>query len=164
MPLAILIHNIPNWSNEFVNEPLYTTLKRITKTFPMETKTNIAAPPRQHFDVAVKPDFCWGTKQTKGHSNKTRRKSSLHAASFTVSNSSKASLNSAFWSSIMEAMMMELVLFRHYRVPTGCPAPRDSSWPELPARVRLSAELLPFFYREIAYLAQAQANPGNACI
>ena len=113
-----------------------------------------------------------GQKTNKTHSNRMWTIINPHTITQTVSNSSKASLNSAFWSSIIEAMMMGLVLIGNYWLSNywWCPAPngnywqllattggapppvsaRPHTWPELPARVkRLSAELLPFFYRRL---------------
>ena len=55
-----------------------------------------------------------GQKTNKTHSNRMWTIINPHTITQTVSNSSKASLNSAFWSSIIEAMMMDLVLIGNY--------------------------------------------------
>ena len=55
-----------------------------------------------------------GQKTNKTHSNRMWTIINPHTITQTVSNSSKASLNSAFWSSIIEAMMIGLVLIGNY--------------------------------------------------
>ena len=55
-----------------------------------------------------------GQKTNKTHSHRMWTIINPHTITQTVSNSSKASLNSAFWSSIIEAMMMDLVLIGNY--------------------------------------------------
>ena len=101
------------------------------------------------------PDFCSGTNQTKRHSSKISRTKvkSLHLSPCQTRQKPPWTLRSGvpswrpWWTRCWSGTS----------APPRPPVP-DSSWPEVPARVRLSAELLPFFYREIAYLAQ-----GNLC-
>ena len=71
-----------------------------------------------------------GQKTNKTHSNRMWTIINPHTITQTVSNSSKASLNSAFWSSIIEAMMMGLVLIGNYWLSNywWCPAPNGNYW------------------------------------
>ena len=104
----------------------------------------------------MKPDFCWGGKQTKDIPTKFRTIRSHHCFLHRVK--------------LVESFLELCVLELHHGGHDGldvdpalvqahpAPRPRLVLTGGAGASVRLSAELLPFFYREIAYLAQ-----GNLC-